>query len=68
LGLGWVTQRVPFHRSTKVPELAYPTAVHALADGHDTPDTSLKPERVGVLWIVQRLPFQRSTNDAALLV
>jgi hypothetical protein len=43
LGVGWMAQRVPFHCSASVPPppgvlLMYqPTAVHAVADRHETP-------------------------------
>jgi hypothetical protein len=60
----------PFQRSARVIQtrvtLSYaPTAVHAVADVHDTP---LSCEVAGVraadavFWIVSREPFQRSTK------
>jgi hypothetical protein len=40
LGVGWMTQAVPFHRSASVPlpllVVESPTAVHAAADVHET--------------------------------
>jgi hypothetical protein len=43
-----------------------PTAVHAVADGHDTPPRTLlvAPAGLGVVWIVQLVPFQASANVA----
>ena len=40
-----------------------PTAVHAVADVHDTPNSMVSPT-FGVLWIVQVVPFQRSARVA----
>ena len=43
-----------------------PTAVHALADTHDTPDSRSSDRRsgLGVVWIAQLLPSHRSANVA----
>jgi hypothetical protein len=70
LGEGWMDQRAPFQRSTSDPSppevllMYHPTAVHAVAERHDTP---LKTEVIsgtglGVGWMAQRLPFQRSAR------
>jgi hypothetical protein len=60
---------VPSQRSasvTGVPVLSvlFPTAVHAVAEMHDTPDSLLAcaPLGLGVVWIVQLVPFQRSAS------
>jgi len=65
----WIVQRDPFHRSASVassPPVAFPvdpTAVHTVAEMHDT---SLNTESVlapfGVVWIVHEDPFQRSAS------
>jgi hypothetical protein len=68
LGVGWIAQPVPFHRSANasVPELLvkYPTAVHAVADVHDTPASwlLLAPAGLGEVWIAQLEPFHCSVN------
>ena len=62
VGVGWIAQVLPFHRSARVsvvlPVSVNPPAVHAVADGHDTP---FKPENVvpwglGVGWMDQEAP------------
>jgi hypothetical protein len=72
VGIRWMDQRRPFHSSARpsvwgrgVRPLTslYPTAVHALADEHDTPESRLSPAGLGMLWIDQRRPFHRSAND-----
>jgi hypothetical protein len=43
--------------------------VQALAELHDTPDSSLstgEPSGLGVVWIAQLLPFQASANVTGL--
>jgi hypothetical protein len=69
LGLVWIDQLVPFHRSAKVTTLParlwkYPTAIQAVGDVHDTalswPDVA--PVGLGVGCIVQLVPFHRSAN------
>jgi hypothetical protein len=61
----WTDQLAPFDRSASVarvvPLMNVPTAVHAVADVHDTPLSALKL-RAGVSWIVQLTPFQRSAS------
>ena len=71
LGVLWIAQLVPSHRSANDPWLGTlllefsPTAVHALADTHDTPDSWTKsaPAGLGVVWIAQLVPSHRSAND-----
>lgn len=67
--VGWIFQLVPFHRSASgsEPELVRcsPTAVHEVADVHDTPRSrrlSSVSAGLGVGWIFQLLPFHRSAN------
>jgi hypothetical protein len=62
--VAWITQLLPFQRSANEPVLVLPSAVHALADTHDTPIRSAPPATrgVGVAWIAQLVPFHRSTN------
>jgi hypothetical protein len=61
----WIDQLVPFQRSTN----PSPTAVQAVADGHDTPLSWLTgwPVGLGEDWIDQVLPFQRSAKVPWLL-
>jgi hypothetical protein len=71
LGVRWIDHVEPFQRSAKVAPLTSPlttpeeppTAVHALADVHDTP---LKKESwaagLGVRWTDHLEPFQRSSS------
>jgi len=68
LGVVWVVQDVPFHRSARVttsPELLrmLPTAVQALADVQDTP---FRLVTVGPVWIVQVVPFHCSASVMTL--
>src|SRR6202035_2490116 len=72
LGVVWIDQLVPFQPSATVAALAAsepedPTAVHALAELHDTPFITLNcaPFGLGVDWIDQLVPFQRSANVTA---
>ena len=71
LGVAWIVQVLPFHRSASVTWLllSSPTAVHAVADVHDTPFSRLTvvPLAVGVVWIVQVLPSHRSASGLLLL-
>src|SRR6516162_1675190 len=63
LGVGWIRQRVPFHRSAKVlPPLLFPTAVHAEADAQETPLRKAPSAGLGVVWIRHRVPFHRSAR------
>ena len=70
LGMVCTVQLVPFHRSANVeraPELVLsPTAVHAVADGHEIPSSSLSSQvdESAVDWIVHVVPFHRSANAA----
>jgi len=66
-----IAQFVPFHRSANVMPLPLlvlckPTAVHALAEAHDTLISWLndEPWGTGVGSIVQFVPFHVSANDA----
>src|SRR3989442_1590459 len=53
-------------RVSPVPELSKlsPTAVHALAEVHETSlsKLSVDPAGLGVAWITQEVPFQRSAK------
>jgi len=62
LGVVWIFQDVPFHASANVPLRSLPTAVHAVADVHDTPDSTENPGGLGVAWIFQDVPFHASAN------
>ncbi len=69
LGVLWIVQLVPFHRSASiavVPEVfvQLPTAVQAVVEKHDTPPTLLAVAPVGLLgaWTDHVVPFQRSAN------
>jgi len=67
LGVGWMVQFVPSHRSASVPALEPPAAVHDEADGHATLVRKLAPgEGLGVGWMVHRVPFHRSASVPAL--
>ena len=52
LGALWIFHLLPFHRSTSVPAVKDPTAVHALDEEHETPTNSLllAPVGFGVGW------------------
>ena len=62
LGVAWIDQRVPFHRSASGPAPDLPTAVHADAEVHDTPFRSPPWDKLGVDWIRHRVPFHRSAT------
>src|SRR5215468_9753600 len=69
LGVRWMRQPRPFHRSASVrcaPDLTAncPTAVHAEPDGQDTPLRALAaaPRGFGVDWTVQILPRRCSAS------
>jgi hypothetical protein len=62
VGVGWMLQWVPFHRSARVPAAELPTAVHADAEVHDTPFRKLPPAGLGVGWMLQLVPFHRSAT------
>jgi hypothetical protein len=70
LGVAWIVQLLPFHRSASVLlgnefVVAYPpTAVHAVCDVHETPPrvASVAPDGSGVDWIDQLLPSHRSAS------
>ena len=67
VGVGWMRQRVPFHRSARVPALEFPTAMHADADVQDTPFSSPPPcDGFGVAWMVHWVPFHRSASVLAV--
>ena len=76
VGVGWMLQAVPSHRSvivpTELPELskAPPTAMHAEGDVHETPARKLAaaPAGLGVGWMRHAVPSHRSarTPDAVL--
>jgi len=64
LGVVWIVQLVPSQRSANVPPLPMlgpdsPTAVHAVADVHET---AFRLPPLGVVWVVQVLPSQRSAS------
>jgi hypothetical protein len=70
LGVVWIVQLLPFHRSARVLVgnefvVEYPpTAVHAAEALQDTPPNvaSVVPDGSGVVWIVQLLPFHRAAR------
>ena len=70
LGVAWIAQRMPFHRSASVNSLPavlsqLPAAVQAFAEVQDTPGSGAKnanPAGVGVGWICQRVPFHASAR------
>jgi hypothetical protein len=69
LGVALTVQVLPFHRSANGragPEesLESPTAMHAVAVGHDTARNAAKtaPVGLGVDWTDQLVPFQRSAK------
>src|SRR6516164_4359666 len=67
LGVGWMLQLVPSHRSARFPVLEFPAAVHADADVQATPFSSPPPwGGLGVAWIRHRVPFHRSARVLAL--
>ena len=69
LGVRWMRQLLPFHRSARVrcaPDLTAncPTAVHAEPDGQDTALRALvaAPGGFGVDWTAQTPPVRRSAS------
>src|SRR5262249_6101284 len=61
LGVAWMLQRAPFHRSASVrPVPVFPTAVQAVADEHATSFSAPPPSEFGVAWMRQARPFHRS--------
>jgi hypothetical protein len=72
LGVVWIVQWSPSQASARAPgpsgPKADPTAVQAVADGHDTPVRT--PSEIdagsGIVWEVQPDPLQRSANSSAL--
>src|SRR5215469_6721882 len=66
LAVGWMLQRVPFHRSARLPALEFPTAVHADEDRHVTPLRNAPPcGGLGAARVVQVVPFHRSASVPA---
>jgi hypothetical protein len=69
-GVGWMAHFLPFHRSASCllsPNglaAVSPTAVHALAEVHDTPLKSMRvaPAGLGVGWMTHFLPFHRCAS------
>jgi len=76
VGDGWRVQAVPFHCSATVPsglrELSTltPTAVHAVADVHDTPVRKLicAPAGAGIGWMLQLVPPHLSAMTCRALL
>src|SRR5262249_27638227 len=66
LGVRWMAQLRPFHRSAGVrtPAGPPPTATQNEADVHDTPPKPLPGAGLGVRWMAQLLPFHRSARVA----
>src|SRR5215468_4252879 len=68
LGVGWMVQVVPFHRSARVPvglpklSVRAPTAVQATADVQDTAARKPPPAGLGVCWMGHFAPSHRSTS------
>ena len=64
LGVDWMLQAVPFHRSARVPRFENPTAMHAVEDVQDTPERELDcaPDGFGVDCTAQEVPFHRSAS------
>src|SRR6516165_92434 len=66
LAVGWICQRVPFHRSARLPALEFPTAVHADEDRHATPLRNPPPcGGLGAARVVQVVPFHCSASGPA---
>jgi hypothetical protein len=61
-GVAWIDQRVPSHRSARVPAPEPPTAVHAHAEVQDTPFRPPPCGGLGVGWIDQLVPSHRSAR------
>jgi hypothetical protein len=68
LGVGWMVQFVPFHRSARVPvglpklSVRAPTAVQATDDMQDTAARKPPPAGAGVCWTRHRAPSHRSAR------
>jgi len=62
LGVAWVRQVAPFHRSASVPASEPPTAVQDEDDVHATPDKKACPAGLGAGWTRQLLPSHRSAS------
>ena len=63
LGVRRMLHPVPFHRSARVPEFEFPTAMQAERAVHDTPFRPPPPAvGLGVGWILHVFPFQRSAR------
>lgn len=72
VGVGWLLQRVPFHRSamvTAVPEALTenPTVVHAVAEvqATDCGRVASAPGGCGIGTTLHRVPFHRSENGCS---
>src|SRR5690349_8864578 len=64
LGVGWMRQALPFHRSARVPWSDPPVARQAEGPVQDTParDANWTPGGLGVGWMRQVAPFHRSAR------
>src|SRR5215472_7262944 len=63
LGVDWMLQLVPFHRSARFPALEFPTAAHADGDVQATPLRNPPPcGGLGVAWVRQVVPAHRSAS------
>jgi hypothetical protein len=64
LGVGWMRQVMPSHRSASGPFADVPVAVQAEGAVQDTPFRTLgaAPVGLGVGWMVQFVPFHRSSR------
>src|SRR5438874_952914 len=61
-GLGWIDHLVPSQRSTSGALSAYPTAVHAVGDVHDTPS---RLSRKMLFWVVRQVePVKASASPS----
>jgi hypothetical protein len=63
----WIVQLVPFQNSASAAGIGLvekPTAVHDVADVHETPSKELFGT-AGVVWIVQLVPSQNSASGAS---
>src|SRR6516225_7890528 len=66
LGVGWMLQLVPFHRSARFPASEFPTAVHADGEVQATPSRNAPPcGGLAVAWMLQRVPSHRSASVPA---
>jgi hypothetical protein len=73
LGVDWIAQVEPFHRSARVKVLPVlvlklPTDVHMVDDEHETAVccADVDVPGLGVDWIVQMVPFHASARVAVL--